>query len=681
MGDPAPDGVEDKARALDLALPRSSPLLRPVRAGIRRLGDLGLRLARGLALLAALAMALGVALGLVEWVPLAVRVLGLLWGSGGDAPLRLAEAASLLLGTMVMLAKVAVFGASGMLALQVATTRDFLPVAHREPGRVGLEGGEARRVDLHGTPGIAVLVGIRPRDAAPPPALELVARLVGGDGEYLPAARRAFEGEVGEVRVRRTLSREQLVAAAGREVGLFLPLAALTSGSLAGDRDLEVELLAFAPEGFQGRALLPLRLPPAPPPAAGGPTEGVRLLEAGGASEARCGVCGEQLGPAPGELACCERCQAPHHLECGRFLGSCSRFGCEGRLGTGAAPAEGASAPGDASPLAPRAELVRLTDPPEAAGDEALPVVTVPRAPRSPWELRPLAVAYAAAILSVPLILGALLLWASPPAALALLALVAGVTWLQPRTLRNLAAVPLALAAPRLARAFPPAGIRDFSANLRLLRAAARTGRAREGGGVRLEGVLLVWGLEHQRLDLVLRLRAGGGYLPAAHAAVRGVFGELRVRWTTEAITRAGPHALRFGLSLRGDAAELPGPPRVRVLGGELLVACRGEVLAEMDLPVPFAPRQPVEEAAEEADEPPVSGGRARAVDPTGAPEGEAERAPCALCKEEPRRQVVTCYTCRHRGHAACWDFLGGCPRCGSSDGIEGEHWGGEHKR
>lgn len=59
-------------------------------------------------------------------------------------------------------------------------------------------------------------------------------------------------------------------------------------------------------------------------------TEGVELLDDpdDDAGPTICKVCAEPIDPADPAVVVCEACGAPHHLECWRYVGRCSIYGC-----------------------------------------------------------------------------------------------------------------------------------------------------------------------------------------------------------------------------------------------------------------------------------------------------------------------------------------------------------------
>ncbi len=64
--------------------------------------------------------------------------------------------------------------------------------------------------------------------------------------------------------------------------------------------------------------------------------EGVRILEGDGRPDPAegppvCQVCGEPV--VEGDAVVCRNCGAPHHRDCWEFVGSCSIYGCGGKVG------------------------------------------------------------------------------------------------------------------------------------------------------------------------------------------------------------------------------------------------------------------------------------------------------------------------------------------------------------
>lgn len=729
----------EKSRALDLVVPERG-LLPSLSLVLRRLGRRGGGLVLGG--LRGLAVLLGVLALVGAWVGLADAVrglgsllrllreghlfdafsvsLGAVWAPSREL-LGLATLFTTALGALVGgITQGVVLAGGGQLLLRVGVTDALLPA--RPSGGEGpeLEAGRVTLLTLHGRPGVAVQVTWDPRGLLVGEEIELRARLVGREGDYLPSELEAFRGAGGELLVRRPWCRESGAHSGPLELGLFLPLLALPEELRASPLEARVEVLALREGQSSSRLEIPLRVHPEDP-ALGGlledpvplalPEGSFRLLGEGEGERASCSVCGDLLergeasggeGGPDGEeetLASCEvlpvvhcdRCGARLHPECWDFVGRCATFACTGSPRPGPPPDELVPASGAAGPgggLALRAEVLRSTDPPDLGllpeSSAALVATPVPRAPRSWQEFRPLALAKAALGMTAPvfLLLGAGLL-GGPGAAggLALLVLVGCLVI--PGSLRSLARLPASWAGHHLARAFPQPGCRDFSPHLRLLQAEAFPRPRPEGGGLEVRGKLLVVGLRGHRLDLVARVRTGGGtYLAAAVEEARGIYGELRGRLLTAPLSRDQARALRFEILLPGDLvpAEEPGalpplpgaeprggdpgeaPSRTRVglrdVALELLVACEGELLSEADLATrwqalasgerPATPSSPLVRSQEIAPEDPA----------------------CPLCGEEIAGARGRCARCRRQVHRICWDFVGVCPGCGFADQL-----------
>lgn len=569
--------------------------------------------------------------------------------------------------------KVFVLLSGGILGLRIGLGEVLLPAFRQDDTRLQVAHVQAEALVLRGRPGLGVFLTVQPLGLAAGEPVELVARLRDHQGSYLAASLEAFRGTQGELLVRRewTVPPE----AAGpegepQEVGLFVPLLAVDAGQRRVLRGT-VEVLLFSAGTFlaEGEVGVSVRLND--PAFRGldllpeGPTRPLEeeleiLVEQVRAAEAHCQVCGDMLDEADPGLVTCTRCGTPSHGECWDFVGRCSTFACEGRARPGLAEARDPVPAPVAAPALARADVRRCTDAPTLPDEVGLgaPGVPVPRQPATFWELRPAALLYAACLTVVPLA-GAAVLAALSPGLFLLLVLAASAFALAiPRGAMELLLLPGALARPVLARAFPAPGIRDLSHFLRIRRVDL-TARAEDGGGARLEGLVLARGLERYRLDFGLRLRGPGGYLTTSRPELTGVYGELRCLHSSAALEGEAAAPLAFWMELPGDALDLP-PGKPVPVGFELLVSCDGEVLSEADGVGTFRPA--------------AGGDVARGG--TAVPEPSADRdrlgrnVACGLCGDPVPNQVVTCRSCQHRGHAGCWEFLSICPRCGSPDGT-----------
>lgn len=671
----APPG---KPKDLALLEPRSSRAVRRLRARWkvleRDLGVVGLALARTAAVSFAGFMVWLVASTVVGIVPAFAAMQAWL---GQPVPAlggMFWRAVALVLMAGWTLGKLYVFVTGGVLGLRIGLGEVLLPAFRRQDERVQVAHVQAEPVVLRGRPGLGVFLTLQAAGMEEGDAIELVARLRDDQGAYLAATLAAFRGAQGELFVRRdwrVTSEGAGLDGDPEEVGLFVPLLAIDAGQRRAVRGT-VEVLLFTGGTYlaEGDVEVDVRLDD---PTYGeldllpeGPDRSLEeelavLVEQVRAADAHCQVCGDCLAEEDPALVSCTRCGTPAHGECWDFVGQCSTFACEGTARAGLRE-EGAAAPPEArAPTLARAEVRRCTDAPALPEEVSLALagVPVPRQPPTLWELRPVALVYAAALTVVPLAAVAVLAAVAPWLFLLLVVAAAAFAVAIPRGAMEILLLPGALARPVLAHAFPAPGTRDLSHYLRLRRVEMTARPEEQGGGARLEGLLLTRGLAHHRLDFTLRLRGPDGYLAAIGPGLSGVYGELRWLHSSDALEGEDASPLRFWMELPGDALAAEGR-RPESVGYELLVSCDGEVLSEADGVGSFRPGR-----GEGA------GGSSTAVP---VPEPTRDRlgrnVHCGLCADPVPAQVVTCRNCEHRGHPGCWEFLSVCPRCGSPDGV-----------
>jgi hypothetical protein len=676
----AVDGSPKKPTDLALLEPRSSRWVRRARARWkvleRDLGVVGLALARtaavgfaGLMVWLVASTLLGIVPAFADlqaWLGQPIPQLGVIFWR--------AVALMLMLGWTA--GKIYVFAVGGVLGLRIGLGEVLLPAFRTQDERMQVAHVQAEPVVLRGRPGMGVYMTLQAGGMAGGEAVDLVARLKDHQGAYLLAALSAFRGPRGELVVRRDWRVPAgAVGADGdpEEVGLFLPLLAVeTDARRALDGTVEVLLFSegtYLAEGeaafrvrlddpaFQGLDLLPEG------PARPLEEELAVLAEQVLAAEAHCQVCGDLLGEEDPGLVSCTRCGTPSHGECWDFVGQCSTFACEGSARPGLGEPRDADAPAPSAPAPPQAlaDVRRATDVPSlpVEVEVAAAGVQVPRQPRTPWELRPVALLYAASLTLLPLGAATVLAALAPGLFMLLVFAVAAFALAIPRGAMELLLLPGALARPVLARAFPAPGTRDLSHYVRVRRVELSARAEDDGGGARLEGMVLARGLEHFRLDFTLRLRGPTGYLCSPRSDLTGVYGELRAQLSSAPLDGDVAAPLEFWVELPGDALAME-PGRPVHVAYELLVSCDGEVLSEADGLGTFRP----------GDARGAGDSGTAFPEPRDARDRLGRNAFCGLCADPVPAQVVTCRACEHRGHPGCWEFLSVCPACGSPDGV-----------
>jgi hypothetical protein len=233
-----------------------------------------------------------------------------------------------------------------------------------------------------------------------------------------------------------------------------------------------------------------------------------------------------------------------------------------------------------------------------------------------------------------------------------------------PGSMASLLRIPAVLAGPTLARAFPQEGSREYSMHLRVLRVEVSPGWRAQGGGIMVNGKVLVLGLPGFQLDWTLRVRTPeGGYLRAVLPEVRGIYGELRGTFRGEVFPCEQAEAREFSLQLSGFGGDTGGKVGGFPVAVEVLVSCEGEMLAEIDLPGEYLV------LGEKRGDGPALVAKEFPVERDPAAIKPPANVCCALCGDPVLHRIRTCRSCHHVGHLACWDFTGVCPGCGVAGG------------
>lgn len=185
----------------------------------------------------------------------------------------------------------------------------------------------------------------------------------------------------------------------------------------------------------------------------------------------------------------------------------------------------------------------------------------------------------------------------------------------------------------------------------------ARLGTRR---GLRISLSFQVAGLAGQPLEVAVRLVSPRGHwLVSRLQRYRGAAGELLLRHRTGPLRHDPAYFPDLWVFVPTRALPIePGEARFAAVA-EVVVAARGRVLFETDVPIEFevtAADRPLP-ALESA---PPGPGADTGIEIV-ASEGGVETIQCGVCGEGLGGPTTRCRVCTTPHHSDCWDFFGGC--------------------